>query len=281
MSVALPSGSVLPGSAGWSRALWRAALLRHGYDAAACLLLALPARTATVASGIAALPDPAHALHLDGSVWLLEVLRSQQASLLASLAPALWALLLLSWLALLPEWWLLRVLAASAGAADVPAGRALRRLNALALATWSVRGALWLVAALVAMFLRSQLQSVPDERLADLAVVAVLLATVLLQLGVSLARDLVAVQLVARGERLLATLRGATRQLRARVAQLCPRYGAYRVLGGALLLAAHLLSVALDQRGHGGLALLAVLLGLAARVAVETHWLRWLLPRAT
>lgn len=262
------------------RALWLAALLRYGYDAAACLLLALPARNATVASGIAALPDAARALHLDGGVWLLELLRTQQASLLASAAPVLWSLLLLSGLALLPEWWLLRVLAAGAGVPGAPAGRALTRLGALALGTWSLRAAGWLSGVLLALFVRSQLQQLPDERLADLAAAAVLAATLLTQLGLSLLRDLVAVRLVQRGRRVLATLRDAARQLRARTARLALPYGAYRALGGALLLGAHVLSVALDRRGHGGAALAAVLLGLAARVALETLWLRWLMPRA-
>lgn len=272
-----PVGPPVPAAA---RALWRAVLLRYGYDAAACLLLALPARNAAVASGIASLPDAARALHLDGGVWLLELLRTQQASLLASLSPVFWALLLSSWLALVPEWWLLRVLAAAAGAPGAPAGRALTRLAALAIGTWSLRGAAWLAGVLLALFVRSQLQVLPDERMADLAAAAVLAATMLVQLGLSLLRDLVAVQLVRRGRRVLATLRDAARQLRARAARLSLTYAAYRVLGGGLLLGAHALSVAVDRRGHGSAALLAVLLGLAARVTLDTLWLRWLMPRA-
>ena len=81
--------------------VWQATLLRFGYDAGACLLLALPLWHATVASGIAAFPGSERLLHLDGGLWLLELLRTQQASLRASLVPG-WTLLLLSTLALLP-----------------------------------------------------------------------------------------------------------------------------------------------------------------------------------
>jgi hypothetical protein len=254
--------------------LVRAALLRFVYDAAACLLLALPLRNATAASGIAALPDAARAFHLDGGLWLLEVLYSQRAGLLASVVPVLASLLLLSWLALLPEWWLLRVLAG--GGVSVPAGRTLTRLNALALGTWAVRGAVWLLAALLASFVRAQLQRVPDERVADLAAVGVLAAALLQQLAVSLLRDLVAVRLVHHGRRVLATLRESARLLRDAATRPLMRYGAYRALSFGALLGAHMASVALDRNGLGGTALLAVLLGLAARVALETSWLRWL-----
>lgn len=266
-------------TSGHWRALWRAALLRYGFDAGACLLLALPARNATIASGISALPDAARALHLDGGVWLLELLRAQHASLLASTVPVLWALLLTGWLALVPEWWLLRVLAAAAGLPGVPAQQALRRLGALAMGSWSLRGAGWLAGVLGALFVRSQLRWLPDERIPDLAAAAVLAATLLVQLGLSLLRDMVAVQLVQRGRRVLTAVRDGARQLRAS-SRLTLTYGVYRVLGGALLLGAHALSIALDQRGHGGMALLAVLLGLAARVALDTLWLRWLMPQA-
>jgi hypothetical protein len=259
--------------------VWRAALLRYGYDTAACLLLALPLRNATVASGIAALPDAAHALHAEGGVWLLELLHSQQLGLLASVVPVLWGLLLLSWLALLPEWWLLHVLVTAGEHASAPAGRTLKRLNALALGTWAVRGAGWLAAVLIAGIVRSQLRRVPDERVADAAAALVLVAALLLQLGLSLLRDVAAVDLVRHGRRVLSTLATAARQLRAPAA---PHliYGAYRGLSFAALLAAHGASVALDRRGLGGAALLAVLLGLGARVALETSWLRWLAARA-
>jgi hypothetical protein len=143
-----------------------------------------------------------------------------------------------------------------------------------------VRGAGWLVGVLVALAVRSQLKHSPDERLADLAAAAVLAATLLMQLGLSLLRDLTAVQLVRRGWRVLGTLRVATGQLRTRAARLAGTYAGFRALSLVLLLGAHFASVALDRGGLGGLGLLLVLLGLGARVALETVWLRWLTLQA-
>jgi hypothetical protein len=261
-------------------ALWQAALLRYGFDACACLLLALPLRNATVASGLGAFPDAARQLYLDGGFSLLEVLYEQRASLLSSLAPVFRALLLLSWLALLPEWWLLRVLAATTGAPGCRPKRALTRLGVLGVGTWSLRGLVWAVGIALALFVHARLQRLPNERTADLVAAALLAVTLPLQLGVSLLRELVALRLVLLGQRVLTALGDAMRLLRARLTHLAPAYAACRAASFALLLGAHGLSVALDQRAQGGLALLAVLLGLAARVALETFWLRWLAVRA-
>lgn len=263
-----------------SSAPWRAALLRFGCDACACLLLALPLWHATVASGIAAFPSSASLLHLEGGVWLLELLRTQQANLRASLVPG-WLLALLSCLALLPEWWLLRALVRAAGAQCSGPAQALRRLGVLALGTWALRALGWAAGIALASGLRTLLQRLPDERVPDLAAAALLALTLVLQLGVSLLRDLAALKLVQHGRRrVLAELRGAVRQLRAQAARLAGAYGGYRALSLAVLLGAHGVSVALARGGHDGLSLLAVLLGLAARAALETLWLRWLVARA-
>lgn len=259
---------------------WRAVLLRFGYDASACLLLALPLWHATVASAIGAFPSAAGLLHLDGGVWLLELLRTQQASLRASVVPG-GLLLLLSSLALLPEWWLLRVLTRMAGAPCAELTQALPRLGVLALGTWALRALGWAAGISLALGVRSLLQRQPDERAADLAACAALAFTLLLQLGVSLLRDLAALRLVRRGhQRLLAELVRAARQLRARAAPLSAVYGSYRALSLAVLLGAHCLSVVLAQRSHDALSLLVVLLGLGLRVALEGLWLRWLVTSA-
>ncbi|MEY4550269.1 MAG: hypothetical protein RL685_6464 [Pseudomonadota bacterium] len=281
----VPSSEVLeptspPPTRASASALWQAALLRYGFDACACLLLALPLRNATVASGLGAFPDAARQLYLDGGFSLLEVLYEQRASLLASLAPTLRALLLLSWLALLPEWWLLRALAAATGAPGCRPKRALTRLGVLGVGTWSLRAAVWAAGIALALFVHARLLRLPNERTADLVAATLLSVPLLLQLGVSLLRELVALRLVLRGQRVLAALGAAMRLLRARPARLAAAYATCRAASFALLLGAHGLSVALDQRAQGALALLAVLLGLAARVALETLWLRWLAVRA-
>jgi hypothetical protein len=266
----------LPGSAP-ARALLGAVLLRYAYELAAFSLLALPVLNATAASGIAHFPEPATQLFQDGGIWLLELLRNQQASLLASLGPGLWCLGLLAFGTLVPEWWLLELLARQRRAA-APAGAALRSLSLLGLGLGLLRALGWALALGLSLLLRSRLERALDERIPDLGLLAALGLGLVLQLGLSLLRDLTAASVVADRLRLLPALSRAWHQARQHGLRLAAPYATVRLLSLVALVGAEALAVALGGTDgtHPGLGFAAHQVGLLLRVALHAAWLWWL-----
>ncbi|HKO94835.1 MAG TPA: hypothetical protein VJU61_26955, partial [Polyangiaceae bacterium] len=84
-----------------------AVALQYGYQVGAAGLLSLPFLTAIAASHISSFPEPDRLLFERGGVYLLEVLRSQQALLGAAVGPGLFLLGCLALAALVPDWWVL------------------------------------------------------------------------------------------------------------------------------------------------------------------------------
>jgi len=259
------------------RALRGPVLLWHAYESCAFALLALPVLDATVASGISQFPEPARRLFGDGGLWLLELLQQQKSSLLASLVPGVWLFFLACCLALLPEWWLLRAVVRQQTGALVPALPALVRLSVLALAFWLLRAPVWFLLSLFAAP-PSGFSAFPDERIGDLALLAGLGVWLLLQLGLSLLRDLGALGVVSGQRSLPDALRQARQLLLPQALKLTARYGAYRALSLGTWLAGELLLLTLPgaATAHAGIGLLVHQLALLCRIALHAAWLSFL-----
>jgi hypothetical protein len=259
-------------------ALWRSlsgpVLIWHVYESCAFALLALPVLDATLASGIAHFPEPARRLFSAGGLWLLELLEQQKSSLLASLGPMLWLLAAACCLGLVPEWWLLRALVRQRSGALAPAAPVLVRFSLLALGFWLLRAPTWLfLSALTSP--PSALASPPDERVRDLLLLAGLAVWLILQLGLSLLRDLVALFIVSGSRSPQAALRHAREQLLPQALGLMVRYGAFRALGFGTWLGAEVVLLALPGAGtaHAGVSFAVHQLALLARIALHATWL--------
>lgn len=213
------------------------------FEVCAYGLLTLPVLTATTDSGIGRFPDPAHLLIGDGGLWLLELLHQQRSQLLASFAARGWLLSLVICAELVPEWRLLRTLALRRIGVARPARLVLARLGVLTLALWLLRGVSLLPLLLLGL-LQPGFTVRLDARVLDLAVLCGLGLWLLLQLVLSVLRDLLAVRSVFAPGSLRMPLRVALQALSAQGCRLTLRYGAYRglalgtVIGGELLLLA-------------------------------------------
>jgi len=245
-------------------------LLWHVYESCIFALLALPVLDATAASGIAHFPDPARRLFGAGGLWLLELLEQQKSGLLASLGPLLWLFAAACWLGLVPEWWLLRAVVRQRNGALAPAAPTLLRLSLLALGFWLLRAPTWL-------FL-SALASPPDERVRDLALLAGLGVWLIVQLGLSLLRDLAALLLVSGSRSLRGALRHTRDQLPPQALGLTARYLGFRALGFGTWLGGELVLFALPGAGtaYAGAGLAVHQLALLGRLALHAAWLSYL-----
>jgi hypothetical protein len=261
------------------RALACAFAVSYLYRAFAALLLALPIVVALGASGIRSVSRGDARLFEPGGLYLLEVIVSSRALLADALAPTLAVAVVLGLGGLAPELWLLRAM--KAGAA--PPERGLRRLLALALATWGARLLLGLLTVGLALTARSFVASARDERLPLLAVGGAVALGLLLQALCSIWHDLASMEIAARGSSTTDAILAALERARRSAAALVACYAGTQVLALAVLLAAAAAVTSLDvARGEGwrsasALAVhqLAVLVTLALRAA----WL-WSTRRA-
>jgi hypothetical protein len=272
----------LPRGLGRARPVLGAVLLAHAYAVGSSWLIALPVLNATAASGISQFPEPARQLFQDGGLWLLELAREQQASLRASLLPGAWLLGLLAFGSIVPEWWLLTVLARQrAGAAPSSARASLRRLCALGLAAWLLRALCWALGLGLGVPLHARLERWPDERAADLCLLGLLGLLVLLQLGLSLGRDALAASIVSAQLSLRAGLAHAARAARRHAGKGAALYAAVRLASLGLLIGGELLAVALDGTNgiDPGAGFAAHQLSLLLRTSLHAAWLYWLVQR--
>jgi hypothetical protein len=218
------------------------------FEVCAYGLLALPVLTATTDSGIGHFPDPARLLFSDGGLWLLELLHQQRSQLLASFAGRGWLLSLVICAELVPEWRLLRTLALRRCGEAQPARPVLVRLGVLTLLLWMLRG-MSLLPLLLLGLLQPGFTVRFDARVLDLALLCAFGLWLLLQLVLSVLRDLAAVRSVFAPGSLRTLLRRTLEALSARGGRLTLRYGAYRALALATVLGGELLLLALPGAG--------------------------------
>jgi len=262
------------------QALLAPVLLWQLFEVCAYGLLALPVLTATSDSGIGHFPEPARLLFSDGGLWLLELIHQQRAQLLAGFAGRGWLLSLVICAELVPEWWLLRTLALRRNGAAQPARLVLPRLGLLTLALWLLRG-LSLLPVLLLGLLQPGFSVRFDARVLDLALLCAFGLWLLLQLLLSVARDLVAVRTVFAPGSLRKLLRRTLETLSARGGRLTLRYGAYRALALATVLGGELLLLALPGAALAlaGAGFIVHQLALFARLMLRGLWLSDLAER--
>jgi len=266
-----------------ARRVFGAVALQYGYRACAASLLSLPVLTALSAARISSFPDPDRLLFERGGVYLLEVLRSQQALLGAGAGLGLGLLGCAALGALVPDWWALRVFSSLGPAAgECRARRSLGRLGLLAVCTWSFRALLWALALSLAFLTRASLSTVTDERSAELLLAAGVALGLGLQVGASLLHDLTSASVVSEGAPLrLAVVRAfRTALARGHARRLWARYLGCRLGQLALLVGTVWLLSALDPGGpaasgssHAGLRLLAHQAALVLGSALRVLWL--------
>lgn len=252
-------------------------LLCHVYSSCAFALVALPVLEATRASGLSHFPEPAQKLFSEGALWLLELIHQQQASLIASLGPGLWLFAVACCLGLVPEWWLLRAVVRQQTGAVKSAGPVLARLGGLGLCIGLLRLLVWLALAGLASP-GPWLTRWVDERSADLLLLGGLAVTLLVQLGLSLLRDVAALAVVSGQRSALGALRLHGQRLLGRGARVSTRYGVVRALGFATWLGGELLLFALPSAATAwaGVGFAVHQLALLARVLLHAAWLGWL-----
>src|SRR6185436_7176173 len=118
----------------------------------------------------------------------------------------------------------------------------------------------------------------PDERFADLLLLGGLAVTLLVQLGLSLLRDLAALGVVSGQRTALGAWRQWKQRLLARGTSLTARYAALRALSFGTWLGGELLLFALPSAvtAYAGVALAVHQLALLARSVLHALWLGWL-----
>ena len=244
------------------------------FDVCAYGLLAWPVWTATLESGIGHFPAPARLLFSDGGLWLLELLHQQRGQLLASFAGRGWLLSLVLCAELVPEWRLLRALALRRWGVAQPARLVLARLGVLSLALWLLRG-LSLLPLLLLELLPPGFTVQLDARGVDVALLSALALWVLLQLLLSVLRDLLAVRSVSAPGASRGMLRTALEALSERGGRLTLRYGVYRGVAFATVLGGELLLLALPGAGLAtvGAGLVVHQGALFARLMLRGLWL--------
>jgi hypothetical protein len=230
------------------RALLGPVLIWQLFELFAYGLLALPVATALSRSGIGRFPDPAQRLFSDGGLWLLELIHQQRSQLLASVRSVglLFACVVVA--ALLPLWWLLRRLGLPSGRGGQPLRRVHALLGAHTVPLWLLRGATLTLFVLLAVH-GPRLAGLREDRLLDLTLLFALALWLLLQLVLSVLRDLTAVRIAVRSPAPFDTVRRALRALSAGGLRLTLRAGVYRALALATLLGGELLLLSLPWAG--------------------------------
>jgi hypothetical protein len=263
-----------PQAATRARALLAPVLLWQLFELCAYGLLASPVLAALASSGIGRFPDAAQRLFSDGGLWLLELVHQQRASLLASVRSVSLLFACTVCAELLPEWWLLRSLAVRSRGVVQPARPVLAQLGALTLALWLLRGITLGVFVLIAVQ-GSRLIGLREDRVLDLTLLFALGLWLLLQLVLSVLRDLAAVRIAVRSPAPLDTVRRALRAFAARGLRLTLRGGAYRALALATVLVGELLLLALPAAGlaHASAGFLVHQGALFARLMLHGFWL--------
>jgi hypothetical protein len=175
---------------------------------------------------------------------------------------------------LVPEWRLLRGLALQRGGVAQPARLVLPRLGMLSLALWLLRG-MSLLPLLLVGFLPPSFSVRLDARLLDLAILCGLGLWLVLQLLLSVLRDLLAVRSVFAPGSLRGMLRWALAALSAQGRRLTLRCAAYRALALATALGGELLLLALPGAGlaTAGAGLAVHQGALFARLLLRGLWL--------
>lgn len=237
-------------------------------------LLARPFVETVSASGVLNFPTGDAKLFEPGSAYLLEVLVQQRAALSAA-APSTLGLLGVSCLAaLVPEYYLLLALTVRASGCTRPA-RGIARLAVLSLVTWATRAVFALLTLTLAMTARGWFGAARDERLPDLSFAVVVCGGALLQLGISLLRDVAYAAVVARSLNGPAAAIHAVDSGRRHAAPLLFSYAwtSLAALGVAVACAALLSRLESALPGHAvvGLALHQLTLGLG--LGLRSVWL--------
>lgn len=264
------------------RALLAPVLLWQLFELCAYGLLASPVLTALASSGIGRFPDAAQRLFSDGGLWLLELIHQQRSTLLAGVRSGSFLIAGIACAELVPQWWLLRSLGLRRSGVAQPAGPMLARLGALTLALWFLRGAT-LVLVLLLGVLVSRLSAPRDERLLDQALLFALALWLLLQLVLSVLRDLLAVRIVVGSQSRRGPLRPALRALATESLRWTLRGGVYRGLALATVLGGELLLLALPGAGlaHAGTGFVVHQAALFARLMLHGLWLSELVESRT
>jgi len=271
------TGQPVPPPAFELRGLRGALLLYHLYQSCAFALVVLPVLGATRASGIAQFPEPARLLYSEGSLWLLELVQQQRSSLLLELGPSVWVFGCVCCLSIVPQWALLRAIRRQHSRTAAPGLPVLARLSALELIFWLLRIPAWFTLAALAS-LAPWLAALSDERSADLLLLGALAVVLLVQLGLSLLRDVAALGVVSGQPSALGISGPALRRAREHRASLAARYAALRALSLGSWLCGELLLFTLPSAisAHAGVGFAVHQLALLARIVLHAAWLAWL-----